>query len=186
MQKINPLSGYNQRESGASGVTVAGSDVEYTSAVPVKALTREEAQALCKHLNELSPWAMLFAQSAAGIVLALAAWGLTGQGGVGWSVLYGALAVVLPGAVFARGLTSRVSSVNPAAAVTGFFLWQTVKVGLAVAMLFAAPRLVLNLSWPAMLVGLVMTMKVVWLVLWLDAKVRRKPARYSKESASAD
>jgi ATP synthase protein I len=46
-----------------------------------------------------------------------------------------------------------------------------VKIGLAIAMLFAAPRLVLNLSWPAMLVGLVVTMKVVWLVLWLRARL---------------
>ena len=63
---------------------------------------------------------------------------------------------------------------NPAAAVTGFFLWEMVKVGLVLAMLFAAPKLVTNLSWPAMLIGLVVTMKAVWLVLWLEAGVRRK------------
>jgi ATP synthase protein I len=42
-----------------------------------------------------------------------------------------------------------------------------------VAMLFAAPRIVSNLSWPAMLVGLVVTMKVVWLVLLLHARSNR-------------
>jgi ATP synthase protein I len=34
-------------------------------------------------------------------------------------------------------------------------------------MLIAAPRLVNELSWPAMLVGLVVTMKVYWLALGL-------------------
>ena len=82
---------------------------------------------------------------------------------------------MLPGALFARGLMSKVTLMNPAAAVTGFFLWEMVKIGLVLAMLFAAPKLVKDLSWPAMLIGLVVTMKVVWLVLWLEAEVRRKP-----------
>jgi len=43
---------------------------------------------------------------------------------------------------------------------------------LTVAMLFAAPRLVVNLNWPAMLVGLVLTMKVYWVVLMLRPKRR--------------
>ena len=43
-------------------------------------------------------------------------------------------------------------------------LWEMVKIGLTVAMLFAATRLVKDLSWPAMLVGLVITMKVYWVV----------------------
>ena len=89
---------------------------------------------------------------------------------VGWSALYGALAVVVPGAVMARGITSKVASMNPGAAVAGFFLWEMVKIGLTVAMLFAAPRLVENLSWPAMLVGLIVTMKVSWGVLWFKPK----------------
>lgn len=37
---------------------------------------------------------------------------------------------------------------------------------LTVAMLFAAPRLVEGLSWPALLVGLVLTMKMMW-VAWV-------------------
>ncbi len=47
----------------------------------------------------------------------------------------------------------------------GFFVWEMAKVGLTVAMLFAAPRVVTDLSWPAMLAGLVVTMKVYWLAL---------------------
>ena len=140
----------------------------------IKPLTREEAQVLRQQNPAISPWVVLAGQSAGGILVAFAAWWLSGNPAVGWSALYGAMAVVIPGALFARGLMSKVSSINPAAAVTGFFLWEMVKIGLVLAMLFAAPKLVKDLSWPAMLVGLVVTMKVVWLVLWLEAKVRRK------------
>ena len=140
----------------------------------IKPLTRDEAEALRQQHPALSPWVVLAGQLAGGVLTALAAWWVSGRLAVGWSALYGAMAVVIPGALFARGLMSKVSSINPAAAVTGFFLWEMVKIGLVLAMLFAAPRLVKDLSWPAMLVGLVVTMKVVWLVLWLEAKVRRK------------
>jgi ATP synthase protein I len=52
-----------------------------------------------------------------------------------------------------------------AGAVFGFFLWEMVKIALTVSMLFAAPKLVPELSWPAMLVGLVVTMKMYWVAL---------------------
>jgi ATP synthase protein I len=54
--------------------------------------------------------------------------------------------------------------------VLSFFVWEFVKIVMTVGVLFAAHRLVANLSWPAMLVGLVVTMKVYWLAL----AVRRK------------
>ena len=141
---------------------------------PIKPLTREQAMVLRQQNPSLSPRAVLAGQAGMGLLASLAAWLLTGKVNIGWSALYGALAVVIPGALFARGVMSKVSMINPAAAVTGFFLWEMVKIGLVLAMLFAAPKLVTDLNWPAMLVGLVVTMKVVWLVLWLEAKARRK------------
>ncbi len=150
----------------------AGDDV-------IKPLTREEAQVLKQQNPAISPWMVLAGQAAGGVLSALAAWWFSGKSTVGWSVMYGAMAVVIPGALFARGLMSKVSAINPAAAVTGFFLWEMVKIGLVLAMLYAAPRLVTDLSWPAMLVGLVVTMKVVWLVLWLEARARHKSNKLS-------
>lgn len=138
-----------------------------------KPLSREEAQKLREAKPSISPRVVLLGQLVVGVLVACAAWGLTGQQSKGWSALYGALAVVIPGALFARGLMSKVSSMNPGAAVAGFFMWEMVKIGLAVAMLFAAPRIVSDLSWPAMLVGLVVTMKVVWLVLLLQPKLKK-------------
>ena len=166
MRKINPSAGYDDSD-------------QVTDDGVIKPLSRAEAQALREQNPTLSPWVVLAGQAGAGLMTAVAGWLLTGQANVGWSALYGAAAVVIPGALFARGLMSKVSTINPAAAVTGFFLWEMVKIGLVLAMLFAAPRLVANLSWPAMLVGLIVTMKVVWLVLWLEAKARRKSKKLS-------
>ncbi|MES2911017.1 MAG: ATP synthase subunit I [Pseudomonadota bacterium] len=152
-------------------------DSDAGSAIPDDAafrpLTRDEAQKLREDSPSISPWVVLAGQSLTGVVVAFVAWGLTGRQNIGWSALYGALAVVVPGALFARGLMSKVASMNAGAAVAGFFLWEMVKIGMVIAMLFAAPRMVSDLSWPAMLVGLVVTMKVVWLVLLLQPRLKK-------------
>ena len=128
-------------------------------------LSAEQVAQLRKRLPLLSVWRVVGAQMLVGLLTAaLAAW-VSGREAIAYSVVYGAFAVVLPAALFARGLTSRVSSVNAGAAVFGFFLWEMVKIGLTLAMLIAAPRWVKDLSWPAMLVGLVVTMKVYWVAL---------------------
>ena len=132
---------------------------------PFKKLSALEAQRLREQNPSVSPWWVVAAQVVMGLVVALAAWALTGRQNVGWSAGYGALAVVIPAAVFARGLTGRLSSLNAGTAAFGFMVWEMVKIALTVAMLVAAPRLVEALSWPALLVGLVLTMKVYWLAL---------------------
>ena len=61
---------------------------------------------------------------------------------------------------------------SPGASAVSFMLWEAVKIGVSVTMLVLAPRLVQPLSWPALLVGLVLCMKVYWLaLLW------RRPAK---------
>ncbi len=143
-------------------------DKEQNSQEPeFKRLSAEEVLELRKKNPPVSPWRVVSGQVVVGVLVALAAWLLTGRQNVGWSAGYGALAVALPAALFARGLTGRFASLNPAAAVMGFFVWEMVKIALTVAILFAAPRLVSDLSWPAMLVGLVLTMQVYWAALIL-------------------
>ncbi len=83
----------------------------------------------------------------------------------GWSVAYGAFAVVLPNALLARGISRKPTSMNVLSAVAALLVWEMVKVALTLAILLGAPRVVTNLSWPALLVGLVLTMKVHWLAL---------------------
>ncbi|MDO9358304.1 MAG: ATP synthase subunit I [Polaromonas sp.] len=138
-----------------------------------KPLTREEAQTLREQRPQVSLWRVLAGQFVAGVVVALLAWVLTGTRSAGLSALYGSLAVVIPAALFARGLTGKVWSMNPGTAVAGFFLWELVKVALTLAMLFAAPRLVPGLSWPVMLTGLVVTMKVSWFALFFAARHKK-------------
>ncbi len=141
-----------------------------------KPLTASEARQLREASPSLSPWRVVAVQFVAGGLVALIAWLWTGRQNVGWSTGYGALAVVIPAALFARGLTRDMSALSPqaraAGAVFGFFLWEMVKIALTVTMLFAAPRLVPALSWPAMLVGLVVAMKMYWVALLLRPKRR--------------
>ncbi|VTU13138.1 ATP synthase I chain [Variovorax sp. SRS16] len=132
-----------------------------------KPLTADEARRLRDRKPSISPWRVIAVQVVGGLLVALVTWGLTGRQNLGWSAGYGALAVVVPAAVFARGLTGRFSSLNPGTAMFGFLLWEMVKMALTVAMLIAAPRLITALSWPAMLIGLVVTMKAAWVAVML-------------------
>ena len=130
-----------------------------------KRLTAEEARQLRERSPQISPWRVIAGQIIAGFLVALVTWGLTGKQNLGWSAGYGALSVVVPAAVFARGLTGRLASLNASTAVLAFFVWEMVKMALTVAMLIAAPRLITALSWPAMLVGLVVAMQAYWVAV---------------------
>jgi ATP synthase protein I len=146
-------------------VSAAGFDADESEVAQHPALTADEAQALRERDPSVSVWQVLRWQGLTGVLVALATWGLTQSAEAAWSAAYGGLAVVLPAALFARGLLSRVALASPGAAVAGFFVWEMVKIGLTLAMLVAAPKLLSGLSWPAMLVGLVVTMKVYWVAL---------------------
>lgn len=143
-----------------------------------KPLTAAEAQEWRRRNPPLSMWRVLGGQSLAGCLVALVAWLLTGKSSMGWSAAYGALSVVLPAAIFARGVTGRLVQAVPGAAMLGFFVWELVKIILTIAMLFAAPKWVADLNWPALVVGFVVTMKVVWLALMFRSK-RPHPAQHN-------
>ena len=130
-----------------------------------KPLTAHEASALRAKEPPLSPWRVLAVQAAVGVVAALLAGLLTQRQEVVWSLLYGAATVVLPGALMARGMTSRLSSMTPGTSAMGFMVWEMGKIAVSVAMLMLAPKLVQPLVWPALLAGLVLCMKVYWFAL---------------------
>ena len=150
--------------------SAAGYDSDESDALPHAPMTAEQAQALRQRDPSVSAWQVVRWQALTGVLVAVVTWAVTRSNAAAWSAGYGALAVVLPAALFARGLLSRVALSSPGAAVAGFFVWEMVKIGLTLAMLFAAPRLVSELSWPAMLVGLVVTMKVYWVALLVRPK----------------
>ncbi|MEO7152062.1 MAG: ATP synthase subunit I [Burkholderiaceae bacterium] len=130
-------------------------------------MTRAEAHALRARLGSVSPWRVVFAQGLVGLVCAGAFWVFSQHGTAAGSALYGAVAAVLPSALLARGMT-RSASTRPASAVSaaaGFMFWEMLKIGVSVTMLVIAPRVVPDLSWPALLVTMVVCMKVNWLAL---------------------
>lgn len=132
---------------------------------PVQPLSAEQARRVREQNPPVSPWWVVAGQAGVGLVAALFGWLVTGRQNVGWSVAYGAFAVVIPAAVFARGLTGRFSSLNAGTAAVGFLLWEMVKIALTITLLLVAPRLVAGLSWPGLLIGLVLAMKVYWVAL---------------------
>ena len=125
----------------------------------------EQAQVWRQSQPVLSVWRVLAAQMLVAVLIAsaLALWFKSGAVWLSW--MYGAMTVVLPAALFARGLTSRAASLNAMTAAMSFAAWQGVKWVLAVLLLVLAPRTLPELSWPALLAGLVVTMKVYWLAL---------------------
>ncbi len=120
----------------------------------------EQAQAWRQSQPVFSVWRVLAAQMLVAVLLAgvFAVWLKSRAVGLSW--MYGALTVVLPAALFARGLTSRAASLNALTAAMSFAVWQGVKWVLAVLLLVLAPRVLPELSWPALLAGLIVTMKV--------------------------
>ncbi len=88
------------------------------------------------------------------------------------SAAYGSLAVAMPAALLARGMTSPLSSANAVSSVLAFMAWEMVKIGVSISMLMLAPSLIVGLSWPALLVGLILTMQVYFVA----AIVKPKPS----------
>ena len=136
-----------------------------------KPLTAQEAQEWRKRHPALSVWRVVMAQALVGVVVVVVAWLVSGKFNVIVSAGYGALAVVLPAALFARGMGRIKNSAK--AMLVGFFGWEMAKIALTVAMLAAAPKLIDALSWLALLAGMVVTMKTYWVAQWARSGVRK-------------
>jgi len=135
-------------------------------------LTKLQAQALSQSQPSVSPWWVVGGQVLLGVMLVLVSWLSFGEA-VAKSVACGVMAVVVPAALFARGLTSQFATANVGTAVMSFFVWELVKILVTVGLMYAAHRLVDDLSWLAMLVGLIATMKVYWLALAFKRKAKQ-------------
>ena len=143
-----------------------------------KPLTREEAQQWRARQPDASAWQVVRWQLALTVLVTLLAALITRQSSVVWSVLYGALCILLPTALMAYGLTSSAltrwlgsSRSNAAgASLAGMFFWEGIKILLALALMWSAPRLVPDLSWLGLLAGLVVVLKVHWLGWWIRGR----------------
>ena len=133
-----------------------------------KVWTREEVALLDLGSSAVSPWQVVAAQAVVGLGCCLIAV-LFGSVPSLWSAAYGAAAVVVPGALMARGMSRRARSAMGLA--VGFMFWEVLKIGAAIAMLVIAARVVPDLRWPVLLVTMVVCMKVNWFaLLWRGRK----------------
>jgi len=114
-------------------------------------------------------------QALTGVVVVLLTWVVTGSPRAAWSATYGSLVGVLPAALAAKAMARWAApGFPPGAALAGFLLWEAVKVILAVGMLIAAPKILGAPNWPALLIGLVLTIKVYWVGLVLIQSMRSR------------
>lgn len=146
-------------------------DDEDDGLVAWRRLSRAEAETLREIDPPLSPWRVIVVQLVLGATMACVGVLVTGRSETGWSLLYGAAVVVVPGALMARGMTSRLTGMNAVASAVSFMSWEAVKLAVSVVMLILAGRLVQPLEWPALLVALVVCIKVYWVaLLWRGRK----------------
>jgi ATP synthase protein I len=131
---------------------------------PFTPLTRAEAELFRQRHPALSPWRVIAAQLALGAFAAVVAGLVAGRAGA-VSALYGAAVVVVPGALMARGATSRLSSLSPMVSAVSMLAWGFVKMAASVALLVLASRIVPGVVWPVLLAAMVLCMLSYWFAL---------------------
>lgn len=106
-----------------------------------------------------------------GVILALAgiAWLISGQIAA-TSLFFGGAAVAFPNTVLAAWLTLRVLKTGNAGAATMMF-GEILKIALTISLLvMVVVRLRPDVSWPALIVGVVGALKAQWLALWVTRR----------------
>ena len=138
-----------------------------------KPLTPDEAQAWRLRNPAILPWRIIGLQVGIGFVMVLLTWLWAGETQMAASVAWGVLAVVIPAMVFVRALSRQIHFGRAKSALVGLFFWELVKIVLTVALLLAAPKVITDLSWLALVASFVVTIKVYWLAMmlgWLQRK----------------
>jgi ATP synthase protein I len=144
-----------------------------------KPMTAEQAKAWRQRNPISSPWRVLGLQVLVGVFLALLTGWVSEQPHLAASVAWGAVAVVVPAVVFARALGRQMKRTQPGSALVGLMVWELVKIVLTVALLLAAPKVISDLNWLALVAGFVVTMKVYWLAMALGWMQRKsKPSNF--------
>ncbi|MFM7332613.1 MAG: ATP synthase subunit I [Brachymonas sp.] len=121
--------------------------------------SHEDVAKLRKIQPAISPWRVVLWMLMAAVAILMITW-IIFDAPTALSAAYGSLVVAIPAAVLARGMTSPLSRMNIASGALAFMLWEMVKIGLSIGMLMLAPSLIAGLNWPALLIGLILTMKV--------------------------
>ena len=147
--------------------TIAPEEEHMAEEPDFKPLTAEEAAEWRKRNPPVSVVRVVKWQLIVGVVLALLVALVTQRAAWAWSAAYGAAAVVIPAAFFARGLRSRLGAGQENLAMVRFFGLEIAKLVLTIVLLVLALWVVPGLNWLALVLGLVVVMKTYWLALWL-------------------
>jgi ATP synthase protein I len=134
---------------------------------PVRRLSRAEAAELAARQPAISPWRVVAYQVLSGLAIAALVQLVTGDVLLTASALYGAAVVAVPGALMARGATSRLGTISPLTSTVNIMGWAMVKIVVSVVMLALASRIVPGIHWPVMLGTLVVCMQTyAFALLW--------------------
>jgi ATP synthase protein I len=153
---------------GASLVSQEAQDAEEG----FEPMTHEQAVAWRAAQSVLSPWALLAWQCVTVVALGAVAWWLVGPVQA-TSFVYGGAAIVVPAALMVVGLHGRMMrqlSAHPAGSLIGFAVLEVVKLLLSVVLMVSAPRAIEDLSWLALLAGVVVALKVHVLVFVIHSR----------------
>ena len=158
--------------NGFADEAIDASDADF------KPMSADEAREWRAAQPPMSPWPVVWVQAAAGLVVVALAWAVSaGKMPVTQSTAYGALAAWLPAVFFARLVARRMRlQANAGSALMALMVGEGIKVVLTVALLLAAPKVLTQVRWLALLAGFVMTIKAAWVALWLMS-ARRRAAR---------
>lgn len=173
----NVANGSVVRQDGmGAGESGAGSDVG-SEDDDFKPLTVDEAHRWRSAQVSLSIWRVIAWQCAAAIAVGLLAYAVSGRLSVMWSAAYGGLAVLLPSAMMAWGVTagrlSKLLSVFAKGSLAALMFWEGIKVLLVVMLLSLAPVWVPELNWLALVAGLVLVLKVYWLAFYVQSRASK-------------
>lgn len=142
-----------------------------------KPLTKQEAAALIEAKPQVGIAQVLRVQVVVALLVALLLYVLVGKNAAA-SLVYGALVVLVPSALFARGIKSRFAKQSAMNATLAFFLWEGFKLAVTIVMLALAVKIAANfgfgMQWPYLLLGMVVTMKAVWIALWWHRRALKK------------
>ncbi|MFM6995460.1 MAG: ATP synthase subunit I [Limnohabitans sp.] len=137
-----------------------------------KPLSAQEAQQWRRRQPALSPWRVVLGQTLVGLAVVVVGWPF---GGWLWAVsaAWGAAAVIVPAMWFARILARQLKLAQPGSALALLMGWELVKVALTVLLLVLAPLVLKPLSWPGLLLGFVLTLKVYGVALLWGRQSRK-------------
>ena len=130
-----------------------------------QALSADEARQWRLRQKPRPAWHSVIWQAGVGLVAAIATGLLWHSLVLAQSVAFGAFAVVLPNVLLLRGMVGADVRWGPEALLLRLLVWELVKLVLTIAILYSANTVLGEMSWPALLAGLVVTMKANWLML---------------------